>query len=84
MECFRTNCPQLLCYRQDPGRSAYRQDMEYSAGCKAPGAHQQKPEAPRTLLDVLQNEMNGQVKGGIYHKIQIDLTYNSNHIEAAA
>ena len=21
------------------------------------------------------------LKGGIYHKIQIDLTYNSNHIE---
>ncbi len=26
-------------------------------------------------------EMINQVKGGIYHKIQIDLTYNSNHIE---
>ena len=26
-------------------------------------------------------EMINQIKGGIYHKIQIDLTYNSNHIE---
>ena len=48
---------------------------------KRPARTNKKPEAPRTLLDVLQNEMNGQVKGGIYHKIQIDLTYNSNHIE---
>lgn len=27
--------------------------------------------------------MAGHVKGGIYHKIQIDLTYNSNHIEGS-
>ena len=47
---------------------------------KRPARTNKKLEAPRTLLDVLQNEMTGQVKGGIYHKIQIDLTYNSNHI----
>ena len=50
---------------------------------KRPARTNKKPEAPRTLLDVLQNEMTGQVKGGIYHKIQIDLTYNSNHIEGS-
>lgn len=50
---------------------------------KRPARTNKKPEAPRTLLDVLQNEMAGQVKGGIYHKIQIDLTYNSNHIEGS-
>lgn len=50
---------------------------------KRPARTNKKPEAPRTLLDILQNEMNGQVKGGIYHKIQIDLTYNSNHIEGS-
>ena len=42
-----------------------------------------KQQAPRTLLTVLQDEMAGHVKGGIYHKIQIDLTYNSNHIEGS-
>ena len=50
---------------------------------KRPARTNKKPEVPRTLLDVLQNEMTGQVKGGIYHKIQIDLTYNSNHIEGS-
>ena len=50
---------------------------------KRPARTNKKPEAPRTLLDILQNEMTGQVKGGIYHKIQIDLTYNSNHIEGS-
>lgn len=50
----------------------------------------QKPErtnkskpAPRTLLDILKEEKQGRMHGGIYHKIQIDLTYNSNHIEGS-
>lgn len=50
---------------------------------KRPARTNKKLEAPRTLLYILQNEMTGQVKGGIYHKIQIDLTYNSNHIEGS-
>ena len=36
-----------------------------------------------TLLDILQREKESKIKGGIYHKIQIDLTYNSNHIEGS-
>lgn len=35
------------------------------------------------LLSVLREQMKGKVKGGIYHRIQIDLTYNSNHIEGS-
>ncbi|MCM1306068.1 MAG: Fic family protein [Bacteroides sp.] len=35
------------------------------------------------LLERLQYEMKNGVSGGIYHKIQIDLTYNSNHIEGS-
>ena len=33
------------------------------------------------LLEKLRFEKNNQIKGGIYHKLMIDLTYNSNHIE---
>ena len=33
------------------------------------------------LLERLRFEKNNQIKGGIYHKLMIDLTYNSNHIE---
>ncbi len=36
-----------------------------------------------TLLEVLEREKEAELKGGIYHKIQIDLTYNSNHIEGS-
>lgn len=35
------------------------------------------------LLVVLRQEREARLKGGIYHKTQIDLTYNSNHIEGS-
>ena len=35
------------------------------------------------LLDRLVKEKKSKIKGGIYHKIQIELTYNSNHIEGS-
>lgn len=38
---------------------------------------------PITLLKILQEEKATKYSGGIYHKTQIDLTYNSNHIEGS-
>lgn len=38
---------------------------------------------PETLLEILSDEKKAQRKGGIYHKIQVDMTYNSNHIEGS-
>lgn len=35
------------------------------------------------LLQVLREQKNGKTKGGIYHRLQIDMTYNSNHIEGS-
>lgn len=35
------------------------------------------------LLQSLREQREGRVKGGIYHRIQIDMTYNSNHIEGS-
>jgi Fic family protein len=35
------------------------------------------------LLNVLKFEKDGKIKGGIYHKVQIGLTYSSNHIEGS-
>lgn len=42
---------------------------------------QKQKESP--LLSRLRQEKDGRVKGGIYHRTQIDLTYNSNHIEGS-
>ena len=38
---------------------------------------------PITLLDILRDEKVNRYSGGIYHRTQIDLTYNSNHIEGS-
>ncbi len=47
-----------------------------------PERSNKKKEQP-TLLDILQEQKSGKYPGGIYHKTQIDLTYNSNHIEGS-
>ncbi len=38
---------------------------------------------PNMLLERLKIEKDNKISGGIYHKLQIDLTYNSNHIEGS-
>lgn len=38
---------------------------------------------PQNLLEFLRGEKAGKVTGGIYHKVQIELTYHSNHIEGS-
>lgn len=35
------------------------------------------------LLKSLREQKSSRIKGGIYHRTQIDLTYNSNHIEGS-
>ena len=36
-----------------------------------------------SLLQILREQKVAKMTGGIYHKIQIDLTYNSNHMEGS-
>lgn len=53
------------------------------ADAQKPSRVNGKKETPETLLDVLVAEKQAKLSGGIYHKVQIDLTYNSNHIEGS-
>ncbi|NMD37898.1 MAG: Fic family protein [Christensenellaceae bacterium] len=47
-------------------------------------ARQAKPKlVPPTLLEIIREEKESKVQGRIYHKIQIELTYNSNRIEGS-
>ena len=48
-----------------------------------PERSNKKKERPITLLDILQEQKASKYSGGIYHETQIDLTYNSNHIEGS-
>ena len=48
-----------------------------------PERRNKRKEQPKTLLDILKDEKRNKYSGGIYHKTQIDLTYNSNHMEGS-
>lgn len=50
-------------------------------GATKPERSNKKPS--RTLLKSLREENHLAIRGGIYHKVQIELTYNSNHIEGS-
>ena len=52
------------------------------AEAELPGRKSRQRKA-MPLLVVLRQEKEAKLKGGIYHKTQIDLTYNSNHIEGS-
>ena len=49
------------------------------AGFPSPG----KKAGVSPLLKALKEQKAAKLKGGIYHRIQVDLTYNSNHIEGS-
>ena len=48
-----------------------------------PDRKKRRGKVPDDLLSRLRIEKEAGMSGGIYHKIQIDLTYNSNHMEGS-
>ena len=52
-------------------------------GAVKPARKNKASNLPKTLLGILNEEKRSSLTGGIYHKIQIELTYNSNHIEGS-
>ena len=42
-----------------------------------------KKNDTHSMLQILREQKATKMTGGIYHKVQIDLTYNSNHIEGS-
>ena len=51
------------------------------ANAVKPERSNKRQKQPVTLLDILRAEKKDKYAGGIYHKTQIELTYNSNHME---
>ncbi len=66
-----------------PGAFLTGKTWNIPADAKRPERANKKSDEPKTLLEFLRAEKAGAVKGGIYHKVQIELTYNSNHIEGS-
>ena len=40
-------------------------------------------QIPQSIAGILKMEMESRMKGGLYHRLQIDFTYNSNHMEGS-
>ena len=66
-----------------PGAFLTGKTWNIPENARKPERSNKRKEKPITLLDILQEEKAGKYSGGIYHKTQIDLTYNSNHIEGS-
>lgn len=50
---------------------------------KKPLRKKRSKKSEKTLLSILQREKDSKLSGGIYHRLQIDMTYNSNHMEGS-
>ena len=66
-----------------PGAVLNGKTWKLPENAEKPERANKKKEEPITLLDILQNEKASKYAGGIYHKTQIELTYNSNHMEGS-
>ena len=66
-----------------PGAFLTGKTWNIPADAEKPDRVKRKDAAPAALLDILKEERSAKRTGGIYHKIQIDLTYNSNHMEGS-
>ena len=66
-----------------PGALLEGKTWKIPSNAEKPGRKTRHIKTENNLLAFLKREKDSSLKGGIYHKIQIDLTYNSNHIEGS-
>lgn len=66
-----------------PGAVLSGKTWKIPEDAEKPKRKQRAGKVPDDLLSRLRLEMENGITGGIYHKVQIELTYNSNHIEGS-
>ena len=66
-----------------PGAILVGKTWMISSDAAKPNRKARTSNSKKTLLYILKLEKESKLKGGIYHKVQIELTYNSNHIEGS-
>ena len=66
-----------------PGAILHGNAWKIPEVAEKPIRKQRQGKVPKDLLSRLQLEKDAGLPGGIYHKVQIELTYNSNHIEGS-
>ena len=66
-----------------PGAILHGNAWKIPEAAKKPARKHRQGKVPKDLLARLRLEKDAGIPGGIYHKVQIELTYNSNHIEGS-
>ena len=66
-----------------PGAILHGNAWKIPEAAKKPARKQRQGKVPKDLLARLRLEKDAGITGGIYHKVQIELTYNSNYIEGS-
>lgn len=66
-----------------PGAFLTGKNWNVPENAEKPVRRKRKDARPATLLDILREEKKARVSGGLYHRLQIDMTYNSNHMEGS-
>ena len=66
-----------------PGAFLTGKTWNIPADAAKPARLNAKGRTANPLLVRLREEKSSKVKGGIYHKVQVEFTYNSNHIEGS-
>ena len=66
-----------------PGAFLTGKTWNIPANAEKPERSNKSKPVPQTLADILKEEKCSLIHGGIYHKLQVELTYNSNHMEGS-
>ena len=75
---------QLHCEKGNiPGVNLLGRVWQIPAGAEKPARKPRMKSLPKSVLAILKSEKRGGIKGGLYHRLQIDFTYNTNHMEGS-
>lgn len=66
-----------------PGTTLIGKAWRIPADAERPRRKPRAKGLPSTVLGILKAEKRGRISGGLYHRLQIDFTYNTNHMEGS-
>ena len=66
-----------------PGTTLLGKAWRIPADAERPRRKPRAKGLPSTVLEILKAEKRGRIPGGLYHRLQIDFTYNTNHMEGS-
>ena len=75
---------QLHCLKGNvPGVNLKGKAWQIPEVAEKPSRKPRQRKLPCSILEVLKGEKRGRIAGGLYHQLQIDFTYNTNHMEGS-